>query len=149
MGLEQFLFCLWRVPGLSRRSLHLFHSVWALMFAFFTEKEEYESKLWALTAAAVRRRVGVFLPLTFTNKEKMRGKNLLGGKMFPLHQTVSAHSPAAIERISLNASPVLSLTSKHSSEGVRPLGRAIQRNLRQSSDASSWSWKWLRGRLWI
>lgn len=27
----------------------LFHSVWALMFAFFTEKEEYESKLWALT----------------------------------------------------------------------------------------------------
>lgn len=60
----------------------LFHSVWALMFAFFTEKEEYESKLWALTAAAVHRRVGVFLPLTFTNKEKMRGKTCWGENCF-------------------------------------------------------------------
>lgn len=49
-----------------------------------------------------QRFIGVWAFSSLT-KRKSKGKPA-GGKMFPLHQTVSAHSPAAIERISLDQS---------------------------------------------
>lgn len=51
-----------------------------------------------------QRFIGVWaVSSTFTDKEKIKGKTCWG-EMSPLHQTVSAHSPAAIERISLDQS---------------------------------------------